>query len=540
MKKGILTTIALLVGLIFTGCGQKEETTLKQEIKIAIGSDIKTLDVSRATDGTADITLAQIMEGLTRTRNKVDGTDEIIPALAKDWSVSEDGLVWTFNLRDANWSDGKPVTAEDFKYSWLRTLDPKTASGYSFLLFPIKNAKEYNEGKVVKESVGIETVGDKVLKVTLEAPTPFFVEMTHYKTTYPQRKDIVEKYGKKYGTSAQTVISNGPYLLKEWKPNSGVVFVKNDTYWDKDNVALNKIEMSIVREKTTLYSMLYTGQIDLAYVESPEWNKKLSASKDFNRLTGFAGNTTFLILNERDNLFKNKKIRKAFNLAIDREKYTKVVFNTEAQPAYGFVPPQLTVGGVEFRKNIEEPLKSSTEDPKELLKEGLKELGIDTPLDKLVITFDSYENNESGKASFALLQEMWKEKLGVLVQGNFADYPVVSGRISKGEYQIALSAWRGDYNDPTTFTDLFTTGNMMYNTGYSNPDYDNYVKQASQSGDQKFRMEVLGKAEKVMLEDAAIIPLVYTKRNIFYTKKLEGFYKGIFGAYTYRFAKKVK
>ena len=278
--------VAVALSIMYTGCNQKEskiggEIDKNQYLNVVLGAEPKTLDPSKGSDLYSSQVLNEVMEGLTRIEQDKNGRDVVKAAGAESWKVSEDGLIWTFKLRNYNWSDGVKVKAADFEYGIKRTLNPKTASGYAFLLNPIKGAKLFSSKKAGEEQVEVRAIDENTLEIKLEGPCPYFLQNTYFRVMYPQRRDIVEKLGDKYGAEGDGMVYCGPFVIKEWVHDSKLQLVKNDKYWDEKSVKLNGIAMRVVKEENSRMSELAKGSLDLAVVTKEEWIKKLNESGNF-------------------------------------------------------------------------------------------------------------------------------------------------------------------------------------------------------------------------------------------------------------------
>jgi len=539
-KKLVTLGISIAVLFLFGACGGEKSgvETDKNEVNTYLGSGIKTLDISKATDANASFIFTQVMEGLTRVSVDERGQDIILPGLAESWETSEDGLVWTFYLRDSKWWDGSELTAEDFVYSIKRTLDPATASQYAFILSPIKNAMEYNSGKAKADDVGVAALDEKTLQFTLKSPTGYFLDLTYYKTLHPQRRDVVEKYGDRYGATMESLIANGPFVVKEWIPNNKVTLVKNENYWDKDNVRIDQVNVQVVQDTNAQMNMLLNGQLDIAGVSKQEWVKKFEETGRFNVVKGYTAGSNYTFFNLDDGIFKNDKIRKAFSLSITREDMGDVIFKGIFESAYGWVPPKIQIAGKEFRSEVPEPLKQlkdESPDPRELLAEGLRELGMDENPENLRVSYLNTGTNDWSRTFFEYIQQMWKKTLGVEIEGIFVEWPVFQKMIDEKDYQLAGMAWIGDYNDPSTFLDIWKSDAGIYNTGFKNDRYDELIEMAGVEVDQEKRLEYFREAENILLyEESAIAPSLYRKRNTFISKRLGGITIPLFGGMDYK------
>lgn len=551
----LFLVLTLVLSSILTGCGKnnkldesKADTNeheekfndVEQYLKVILDDEPSSLDVAKGSDGNSGCILAEVMESLTRLEQDENGNDIIQKAGAESWETSEDGLVWTFHLRDFNWTDGKPVTAEDYVYGVKRTLDPNTASPCADLLMPIKNAEAILNGTVEAEKAGIEAVDDKTLKVTLEYPCAYFLSLTYSRVMQPQRKDIIEQHGDTYGTEPETMVFCGPFIIKEWVHNSKVILAKNDSYWDKDSVKLDKIEMKIIDDENATMGELLNGSLDIAGVYSAEWTEKLDESGKFNTSSGFEPTTTYMFFNQEDKLFSNANVRRAFSVALDREKIQKDIFNDTRIAAYGWIAPPVYIDGENFREKCGDPIKELLEenkDPKELLIKGLKELGMDEDPSKITITVLQPSDSNGGKIFGEYLQQELKQKLGINVELERVEWPVFQDRTRDLDYQVAYKSWGGGYNDPMSFLELWVSGCTIVRTGWSNEKYDNLIKLASTSIDSKERLEAFKEAERILIKDeSTIIPYAYWTKNTYMHKNVKGVMCPAFGDMELKYA----
>lgn len=538
----LLLVSALAVTTAFAGCGNKgtaSKLDKEQYLNVTLRNEPKTIDGSVATDLYSSQILSDTMEGLTRIEQDKDGKDVIKPAQAEKWDISADGLTWTFHLRDNKWSDGKAVTAADYVYGIKRTLDPKLGAAYSFLLMPIKGAAEYNDPKsnASPDVVGVKALDDKTLEIKLEGPCAYFLNITYFKVMYPQREDMVKKAGDKYGSEANQLLYCGPFKIAEWVHGNKVELVKNDQYWDAKSVKLSKITMKIIKEENTRMQELYNGSLDTAAVSKPEWITKLDATKKFTVLKGFDPSTSYDFFNEKVKLFSNANVRKAFVLANTREDIVKTLYDGLASPAYAWCPPSLQIGGKDFRELVNNlPIKKLAEenpDPKALLVKGLTELGMDPDPSKITVKYLEAGTDANAKEFAEYSQQMYQKALGIKVEIEYVEWAIFMSRTDKGDYQLGGMAWSGDYNDPMTEFDMWVTGANIVPTGWSNPKYDDLIKQASKLGADKNdqRAELFKQAEEILLHDDAVIaPTVFRMRNTYSASFVKGVMSPLFGS----------
>ncbi|MFR1707554.1 MAG: peptide ABC transporter substrate-binding protein [Clostridium sp.] len=552
-----LLALSMLTSVALVGCGKGEENNSgatangevdsDQYLNLLLASEPKTIDQSKSSDSYSSQILANCQEGLTRIIQDENGKDKIIEGMAESWEPSEDKTVWTFKLRDAKWSDGQPITAKDFVYGITRTLDQNTASPYAFLLYPIKNAAEFNSGKAKAEDLGIKAIDDKTLEFTLTSPCAYFLDLTYFKVMQPQREDVVTQHGDKYGSEANAMVYSGPFMISEWVHNNKVEFVKNPEYWDAENVKLEKATMKIIKEESARMNELYNGSLDMAAVVKPEWIEKFDSTGEFEARKGYDASTTYTFFNTKDKLFSNAKVRKAFIIAEDRENKIKTLRKGLGEPALGFVPKSVQIGGEEFRTKVNETpiqkLIDENPDPKALLVEGMKELGLGEDPSKITIKYLQSGTDATAKEYAEFQQQVYAQKLGINVDVEYVEWAIFQQRTDDMDYQVAGMAWTGDYNDPNTYLDMWTSTAGVVPTGWSNPKYDELISKAAASADPNERADIFKEAERILLyEDGVISPEAWRFKNTYVRKYVKNYSAPLFGTidlkYTYTSGRK--
>ena len=546
-----LLALSMVTSVALVGCGNKGESgkgaasgemDKDQYLNLELRAEPKTIDQSKSSDLYSSQVLANCQEALTRIIQDENGQDKIEPGIAESWKASEDKTVWTFNLRDAKWSDGQAITAKDFVYGITRTLDQNTASPYAFLLYPIKNAEEFNSGKVKAEELGVKAIDDKTLEFTLKSPCAYFLDLTYFKVMQPQRQDIVEQNGDRYGSEANTMMYSGPFVISEWVHNNKVEFTKNPEYWDAKNVKLEKATMKIIKDESARMNELYNGSLDMAAVSKPEWIEKLDATGQYEAKKGYDSSTTYTFFNQNDKLFSNAKVRKAFIIAEDRENKIKTLRKGLGEPALSFVPPQVQIGGEEYRDKVKDlPIKDLMDenpDPKALLIEGMKELGLGEDPSTINIKYLQDGTDARAKEMAEFQQQLYREKLGVNLEVDYVEWAQFQTRTDNMDYQMASAGWTGDYNDPNTYLDLWVTGTKNVPTGWSNPKYDEIIDKASQTADPEERTKLFKEAERILIyEDGVISPEVWKYKSTYVRKYVKNYTSPMFGKpdlkYTY-------
>jgi len=517
----VLMTLVLAFSTLLAACGsgsesgtgtsgQAGEGTASQDLRINMSAEPPTFDPAQAKDSQTNTALKLMYEGLTRMG--ADGNPA--PGVAEKWDVSEDGLKYTFHLRDnATWNNGEPVTAEDFAYAWEHVLSPDTApaSEYAYQLYYLKNGEAFNTGKIKDFSqVGVKVVDEKTLEVTLENPAPYWLGLTSFYTYYPVNKKNVEA-NDKWAAKADTMVTNGPFTLTTWTTGQQLAWTKNDKYWDKDNIKLNTITASLVNSGATEYSSYQSGQLDYAGAPTGEIpTDQIPAAKqqfpDQFQAKGIAS-TYYYEFNNKEKPFNNAKIRKAFAMSINRQAIVDNVTLGGQIPAFGFVPPGIKGQTDEYRAEHKDSyFKEDAAQAKTLLAEGMKEEGY-TTLPPITLIYNSSEAHQ--KIALAIA-DMWKSNLGVDVKTENQEWSVFLNNRQSGNFQVARAGWTADYNDPMTFMDMWVTGGGNNNAGYANPAYDKLIADAKATQDAAKRMDDMSKAEKMLIEDdMTVMPIYY-------------------------------
>lgn len=518
----------------------EEKLDAEQYLNISLDAEPMILDSVRASDGYSATIMNEVFEPLTRLNEDENLKNFVEPAGAESWETSEDGLTWTFHLRDNKWSDGQPVKAGDYEYAIKRVLDPKNGAPYSFLLMPIKNAAKVNAGELPVEQLGVKAADDKTLVFTLETPSAYFINLTYQAAMLPQRQDIVEKSGEKYGTEIDTMVFNGPFVMTNWMHNSEINIEKNPNYWDANTVKMAKVNFKIIKEENAKYNSLQSGEIDALGVNKSEWVEKFSQNESLDKLTMGYPTTFYEFFNAQDKLLSNVNIRKALALGITREDMANVIFYGVNEPAYGWVPKTVMIGDKEYRTEVKEPLKTLAEenpDAKALFVKGLTELGMDPDPSKVTIKLLLGGTNQRFKTIGDYFQQMYKQTLGINVQPELVDWPIFMDKTSKYEFQMAYAAWGANFNDPICMLDLFKSNAESIYTNWSSQAYDDLINRASASLDQAERTKLFQEAENLLIyQDAVVAPVVYPRGNTFVYKYVKGLGVTNFGTVGFKYS----
>lgn len=545
---------AVLTGLFITstfclgGCASKETTTKpNNETKIKmdadqtinlVGYDFKTLDPALASDVETFTTLNAVYEGLVDEVMK-DGKVTTELAGAKSITPNADNTVYTIKLRDdAKWSDGKAVTAQDYVFGWKRQADPAMAADYISYLneIGIKGADELlaaiDKGQKDKYSellnnLGVKALDDKTLEVTLQKPTAYFISALAFKGLAPGREDLAKAQGDKYGSDYKTMVYNGPYVISDYQKGSKVIYKKNDTYWNKKAVNISTANCFIITEPQTIAKMFEGKELDMVNFnidgDDIAKMKKEAESGTFAYESGMGVSSFYIYPNNKRPVLKNAKVRLAMSLAFNKQQFLDVVFKRNV-PSWGMVPPGICAGDKDYRKEVPEPLKNIKEDPKELMKEGLKEEGITDP-SKITFVLLNSKANSIRQASSEYVQKFLKDTFGINTKIVYSvDSPAYFADRTKGNFDICIGGWGSDYNDVNSFFACFLSNSSNNNGKYNNPEYDKLVTEASGEADSSKRLDMYKQAEELLLvKDAGVIPTYYEDENTFtqnYVKNL--------------------
>lgn len=505
MVRGALkgATALALAGSLFASAIANAEMVLRR----GNGAEPGSLDPQISEGVPSSHVQRDLFEGLLAEAQ--DGA--LVPGMAESWEVSPDGLTYTFKLRDANWSNGDPVTAGDFVYAWTRAVNPATGSEYSFLLFPIKNAQAVADGKEKDLSkLGIKALDDKTLQVTLEGPAPYFLGMITHSIALPVHPGTVEKHGEKW-TRPENIVSNGAFNLTAWVPQSHIELSKSDTYWDNATVKLDKVMYYPTEDQNAELKRYRAGELDWTY-EVPndqiKWIRDNLA--DEFHVANYLG-TYYYGFNTTKPPFDNAKLRRALSMVIDREILTSKIVTAGETPAYSFVVPGVTGYDSIYVDFKDMDKKARVEEAKALYQEA--GYSKDKPLEMEIL----YNTSENHKKIAIAISAMWKQALGVKVKLINQEWKVyLETRKQKKDTQVFRAGWIGDYNDPNTFLELWLSNAGLNDTSFKGANYDNLLQKATLEADPKSRMELLQTAEREFLESNAVAPIYHyvTKRMV--------------------------
>ena len=546
MKRTLALVLAMIMMLgMFAGCSKTEtettttaaaegETTTaaegeeldaEQYYNTYIGAEPTTLDISRSSDTYGGTILTAISEPLTRLAD-VDGEYKVIPAAAKEWSVSDDGLVWTFKLNENKWRDGSAVTANDFVYAYRRLADPDTAAPLSYMFECIKGYKAVQSGEAEPDTIGVKAVDDLTLEITLEAPTPHFMSLTSLRFAAPLNQAAVEEHGEAYGSELDKIECNGPFYIESWTHQSEIVLKKNPNYWNADEVKLETVTYRIIGDENTAYNEFEIGGIDYVSTGKKEWVDRFDQKEGTYRVTYPLATESFIFFNQNDELFSNANIRKAFSIGLDRADINEVVFTGLRVPATGWVASAIAVGETNYREQAGDMIAelSKQGEAKELLLKGMEELGLGSDPATLDITFSLGGTDQWYRTMGEYLQQAYKESLGVNLKIQTNEWAVFSDNAEAGNYQLGFMSWGAFYNDPIDVLNVFKSTSGSVNTGWVSEEYDSLLDKASVEMDEAARTELYIQAEKILVvDDCVIAPVADSTGNYFYYDYVKGF-----------------
>ena len=456
-----------------------------------------------------------------------DENGELIPAMAESYNQSDDGLSYTFTLKDdIKWSNGDPVTAGDFEYAWKRVVDPKLGSDYAYQISDyIVGAEEYLNGEGSVDDIGVNAIDDKTLEVKLKKPSPYFLGLTAFYTLYPVNQSVAEANPDWAKDPSNTeYVSNGPFKVTAWDHNEKISLRKNPEWFRADEVKLDGIDLDIIEEKNTQYTKYQGGEYDFITNPPTAVVDKLLKEEDSELVIGGDVGTYYYQFNNKEKPFNNAKVRNALSMAIDRKAIVENITKGGQIPAEGMIPfGFLDENGKEFRERNGNLIKEDAKAAKDLLEEGLKEEGMKPEdLNGTVILFNT---DESHKNIAQAIQQMWKQAFGIDFQLENAEFKVVIDRRVAGDYKIARAGWTGDYLDPNTMLDIMMTNNGNNDVFYSNEEYDKLMAEAGDSADNEFRFEKMAEAEKILIEDMGIAPIYFYVQPYLQKPYVSGVYK---------------
>jgi oligopeptide transport system substrate-binding protein len=486
-----VAALVLLVGC--AACKVPEKAGTDQLFRVNLSTEPPSLDWSLATHHTAFNVIANLMVGLT----EFDQQLKPVPVIAKSWDIRDGGRRIVFHLRDdVLWSDGRKVRAHDFEYSWKRLLDPKTASPYAYLLFDIENAQEYHEGKLTDASaVGVQAQDDFTLAVRLRHPASYFLAITTFESTFPQRQDIIEKFDSRW-TEPENIVTNGPFLLSSWKHENEIQLTANPNYF-KGRPAMERVAMLMIKEKTTAVALYEQGQLDFLDDHSlPAGDKKrFSKRRGFKRVPQLRAEYYGFAVDRKP--FNDPRVRKAFAMAIDRKVFPRILHGGE-QPASSWIPPGMLAHNPKIGVSFNPP------EARRLLREAGYPEGKGFP--RIVLGYDTEEDR---KLAAEAVQGMWQRNLGVVVSLQNQEWKGYLQKLQTDPFPVFRDGWRADYPDPDNFMKIFTSSSANSHVRWKNSRYDQLVESAAREPDAKRRVKLYDEAQRILCETHLPIAPLY-------------------------------
>ncbi|MBQ9972374.1 MAG: peptide ABC transporter substrate-binding protein [Firmicutes bacterium] len=526
MKKILALVMCFLMIFSLAACGGGgSDDSATVDINVCFASEPQTIDpaLNSAVDGA--IMLQHAFEGLVKWVDDGNGNAILAPGMAESWDISEDGLVYTFHMREgAVWSDGQPVTANDFEYSWARLIAPETAADYSYMIDPVKEFKAIDEA---------------TFEVTLHVPTAYFEEICAFPATFPVRQDIIEQYGDQWTFDPATYVSNGPFVMTEWEHNSYILFAQNESYYAVDELKADTIKFHLMDDANAMLAGLRGGDLDFIQQVPTEEIPALLGTGEL-KVADYVG-TYYVCFQTELKPFDDPRVREAFSLVIDRNYICEQVKADGSQPATGFVPAGMADYEGDFRENggdyysvAAEDYEANCEKARQLLADAGFPGGEGFPVVEYL-----YNTDDGHKAVGEALQNMWQEELGVTVTLQNQDWAVFLQERKDGNYSIARNGWIADYNDPMCFLDMWVTGSGNNDAQYSNADYDAMIAAAKAETDPAKRMEIMHDAEDLLMgTDVVHAPIYYYVQTYMEADGLDGWYYTPLGYFFFGYATK--
>lgn len=529
-----LLLVAVMSIAVLAGCSSKQTsaypgTKEDNAITVNIVNEPPEMFTVTTTDTVSFSVIRHVIENLVM----LDENDKVIPGVAKDWNVSDDGLVYTFNLRDnMKWSNGEPVTAHDFIFAWTALLTPDFAADYAYFGYIFKNGEAYNNGKAGKEELGFKAVSDYKLEVTLENPASYFLSTLAFGVFAPVNEKAYNEFGTAYGTDANKMVYNGPFKMTSWEHESKIVLEKNPDFYDADKIKLDKITMVMINDTSASLNSFKVGDVDVVDING-EQSKEMKA-ENYPVLTFDDGSCFYLEYNLTDPQLANVNLRKALTYAIDKKIFVENVIMNNSKAATSFTPPAMNGLKKKFNEEVGEivPVFDAAK-AKEYYEKALSEL----KLDKIDLTMIC-DDTDRAKKFAEFIQEQLKVNLGLEIKVDSMPFKSRLERMSTKDFSLVFAGWGPDYNDPMTFLDMFETGNGNNHTSYSSAQYDDLLKKIRKELDPKTRFGYLVELEKLLIEDMPIGPIYWRAKDYLLSGKIKsGVVRTAFQDLNFRFVK---
>jgi oligopeptide transport system substrate-binding protein len=497
-----MKVLALGLVAVLAACGQNQTANAPAQGETVLNrgnpSEPDSLDHHFTTSTTEHAIIGELIIGLTTD----DPEGKPIPGAAERWETSDDGLTWTFHLRDHNWSDGMPVTAEDFVYAWRRVLDPKTAAPYALILYDVKNARAVNGGQMPVEQLGVRAIDAKTFEVQLEHPAAYFPTLVKHMTAFPVPRHVVERLGREW-SAAGNYVGNGPYSLVSWTPNDNVTLRKNPRFYDAANVKIDRVVFHAVNDDNAGLRRFRAREFDTLDgipADQIDWLK--ANMPDVVHIMP-AATVAALVMNQSRKPFDDVRVREALNLTYDRDTMTATIMRTGQSPAYSVIPP----GIANYPGNVMQSFKEMSYPERVRRAQGLMQQAGYGPNRHLALTFSTGPTQDARRIG-AAVQQMWREIYVDTTIEQF-DGRVLYNNLNDGNYSVSPYGWHADFNDPYNFLFLFLSDNELNYARYKNPAFDALLQQSQGEQDLVRRGEILARAERMLLDDHVWIPTRY-------------------------------
>lgn len=526
--------VLVMTAAVFTGCSAKKDgtqnngsknstqkaadksaypgTSEADAITVNLGTEPANLCTITTTDTVSFSVIRHVIENLVM----LDKNDKVISGVAKDWTVSKDGLVYTFNLRDdMKWSNGEPVTAKDFVFAWKSLLSPSFAAPYAYFGYIFKNGQKYYEGKAKEDELGFKALSDYKLEVTLENPASYFLSTLAFGVFAPMNEKAYNQYGKAYGTDASKMVYNGPFKMTSWEHENKLVLEKNQDYPDADKIKLNKITMVMIKDSNAALNAFKAGEVDMVGLTGDQ--VAMLKGENYPTESFDDGSVFYLEYNLKDKQLANANLRKAITYAIDKKAFIDSIVKNSSKPATSFTAPAVNGQSKKFRDEVGDlvPVFDAAK-AKEYYTKALSELGVD----KVKLTMISDDTDQAVQYA-AFFQEQLKVNLGIDVQIESMPFKNRIERMNNKDFSMVFAGWGPDYNDPMTFLDMFETGNGNNHTSYTNKAYDELLAKVRKETDSAKRFGYLMELEKTLMTDLPIGPVYWRSKDYAVSGKIK-------------------
>ncbi|RIY33164.1 hypothetical protein CJP74_02600 [Psittacicella melopsittaci] len=519
----LLTLTSLMGSLLLPLSAQAQvpagvKLAAKQELTLTLPQSPNTIDPTFINFVQEFKSVRPVFDTLTR----LDNTGKYVPVAAQSWEVSEDGLTWTFHLRpQAKWQDGKPVTAQDFVYSWQRLTDPKTAASMADYLANtgVVNAREVYEGKLPPIQLGVKALDDYTLQVSLLHPVPWFEQIVSAAVTAPLRKDIIDKYGEQW-TQAQNIIGNGPYKIASYRFNEQMVYQKWDGYWDAKNVHLTRVTYEYIKDPLTQYYRYLEGEYLVSEIPA-QYQELVQKERPNEVIKVLTGRTAYMEINPHR--FADHRILEAFSLVVDRNLLTRQILRANI-PTTAFAPPYLS----DLQDVKQQPWISESQAQRNARATELLAQAGYTRQKPLVITLTQNATRENERLYVALANILSRGTNGaVQLKQNPLEAAAYFGTFRNTNYDMVIKTWGMDYSQASTLYNIFLSNSAYNSVKWKNPEYDRLVLTANQTLDDQERAKLYAQANEILLKDSPYAPLWYVETLMLKKPELQGYYTGL-------------